>query len=156
MESHRQVIGSRITYIDGDIFSSSATCIINPVNTIGVMGAGLALEFKKRYPHMFQVYTKHCKSGALQVGRIMFYRAVGDDRIICLFPTKDDWRQPSKLDYIDRGLKAFCRHYQEWEIQSVAFPKLGCGLGGLDWEHHVQPMMERHLGELPIDISIYI
>jgi len=156
METYRPGVGSSLTYVEGSIFDSDATCIINPVNTVGVMGAGLALEFKKRYPHMFHVYTKHCKSGALQVGRIMFYRAVGDTRIICLFPTKEDWRQSSNLDYIERGLKAFVRHYQEWDIKSVAFPKLGCGLGGLDWEHHVQPMMEQHLSELPIDVSIYI
>ena len=156
MESHREIIESTLTYTEGDIFDSSATCIVNPVNTVGVMGGGLALEFKKRYPHMFHVYTKHCKSGALQVGRIMFYRAVGDTRIICLFPTKEDWHNPSSLNYIERGLKAFTQSYQEWEIQSVAFPKLGCGLGGLDWEHHVQPMMERYLSELPIEVSIYI
>jgi O-acetyl-ADP-ribose deacetylase (regulator of RNase III) len=156
MDSYREVDGSTITYTEGNIFDSSATCIVNPVNTVGVMGSGLALEFKKRYPHMFHVYTKHCNSGALQVGRIMFYRAVGDTRIICLFPTKEDWRNPSNLNYIERGLKAFTQSYQEWDIKSVAFPRLGCGLGGLDWEHHVQPMMERYLSELPIEISIYI
>jgi O-acetyl-ADP-ribose deacetylase (regulator of RNase III) len=156
MEINREVIGCGITYVAGDIFDSDVDCIVNPVNTVGVMGGGLALEFKKRYPHMFQMYTKHCNSGALQVGRIMFYRAVDDTKIICLFPTKDDWRNPSKLEFIERGLKAFTRHYQEWDIKSVAFPKLGCGLGGLDWEHHVRPMMEQHLGELPIEVSIYV
>lgn len=156
MEFDRGTVGSSINYVSGDIFESSDMCIVNPVNTVGVMGGGLALEFKKRYPHMFHVYTKHCKSGALQVGRIMFYRAVGDTKIICLFPTKKDWRDPSQLDYVERGLKAFIQSYQEWDIKSVSFPRLGCGLGGLNWEYHVQPLMEQYLNELPIDTTIYI
>jgi len=155
MEPTLQVLGN-ITYRSGNLLDSSMQCLVNPVNTVGVMGAGLAKQFKHVYPHMFETYTRKCKTGALKTGRIMFYRAHEDPHIICLFPTKEHWRSPAKIEHIEDGLKAFVKYYAEWNITSVAFPKLGCGLGGLDWEHHVQPLMSRYLGELPIPVEIYI
>lgn len=156
MERTREDSRSNLIYITGDILTSSCHCLVNPVNTVGVMGAGLALDFKRAYPHMFEVYKRACDKEQLRPGRIMFYRMKDAEHIICLFPTKQHWRNPSKLEYIENGLRAFTKYYEEWGITSAAFPKLGCGLGGLDWPHHVQPLMERYLGDLNIPIEIYI
>jgi O-acetyl-ADP-ribose deacetylase (regulator of RNase III) len=120
------------------------------------MGKGLALQFKQAYPQMMISYVENCRSGALSPGRLMFYSPTDVSKILCLFPTKQHWHEKSKLEYIERGLVAFSKYYSEWEIDSVAFPKLGCGLGGLNWEYHVKPMMELHLSKLPIQIEIYV
>lgn len=147
-----------IDYITGNIFDTNAQCLVNPVNTVGVMGAGLALKFKRQYPHMFNMYKLHCNSGTLKVGSLMFYKSSVEknSKIICLFPTKEHWKNPSKIEYIKLGLQSFVQYYQEWNITSVAFPLLGCGLGGLDWEHEVQPLYIKYLSPLPINVSVYI
>ena len=141
-----------IEYIEGNIFDSPMQVIVNTVNTVGVMGKGLALEFKKRYPAMFVVYKRACEKHSFKVGKLMTYTA--PDHIILLFPTKENWRYPSKLSYIETGLKHFCENYAQRGITSIAFPKLGCGNGELDW-NEVRPLMERYLKGLPIDICIY-
>ena len=142
-----------IEYIEGDIFESPAQVIVNTVNTVGVMGKGLALAFKKRYPDMFERYKQACDNNSLTIGKLMlFYEA---DHWLLLFPTKEHWRNPSKLEYIEAGLQKFVRAYADKSITSVAFPRLGCGNGGLDWEE-VRPLMERYLSPLPIDIYIYV
>lgn len=145
-----------LTYVTGNILESDSYCLVNPVNTVGVMGKGLALDFKLAHPGMFDTYKRQCDKGAFKTGRIMFYREQKDSRVICLFPTKEHWKNPSKLEYVEDGLKAFVKYYDEWNITSAAFPKLGCGLGGLNWEYHVRPLMEQYLGKLPIPIEIYI
>lgn len=142
-----------IEYIQGNIFDSPAQVIVNTVNTVGVMGKGLALSFKKLYPDMFEVYKKACEKHQLTVGRLMLYQEA--DHWILLFPTKENWRNPSKLEYIERGLMKFVNTYAEKHITSVAFPKLGCGNGELDW-NMVKPLMEKYLKPLPIDIYIYL
>ena len=142
-----------VEYIEGDIFSSPAQVIVNTVNTVGVMGKGLALAFKKRYPDMFDKYRKACENHQLTVGKLMlFYEP---DHWILLFPTKDHWRYPSKLEYIESGLKVFTSIYSEKNISSIAFPRLGCGNGELNW-NDVRPIMEKYLKPLPIDIYIYL
>lgn len=147
----RQLISVR-----GNIFDSDAQCLVNPVNTVGIMGAGLALEFKKRYPSMYESYKEFCKTKQLKVGQIIFYQSTEYDKIICLFPTKEHWKQSSQLSHIERGLMAFKTYYVDAGITSVAFPKLGCGLGGLNWDYHVQPLMEQYLSPLPIQVELYI
>lgn len=142
---------------NGDLLNSSCQCLVNPVNTVGIAGKGLALQFKKQYPSMFAMYRKNCFQGSLQIGNIMFYKQhKGDTRVICLFPTKAHWRNPSKLTHIELGLKVFVKYYKAWKIESAAFPKLGCGCGGLDWEFHVKPLMYKYLHNLPIYIEIYV
>lgn len=142
-----------IEYIEGDIFESPAQVIVNPVNTIGVMGKGLALEYKKRYPQMFEKYKSVCEKKQLTIGKLMLlYEA---DHWLLLFPTKENWRDQSKLEYIESGLQKFVQRYAQKNITSVAFPRLGCGNGGLDWED-VKPLMERYLKKLPIDVFIYL
>lgn len=142
-----------IEYIEGDILDSPAQVIVNTVNTVGVMGKGLALSFKKRYPDMFESYKKVCEKHQLTIGKLMLYKEA--DHWILLFPTKENWRNPSKLEYIEKGLMKFVSTYAEKHITSIAFPKLGCGNGELDW-NLVRPLMERYLKPLPIDVYIYL
>ena len=142
-----------IEYINGDIFESPAQVIVNTVNTVGVMGKGIALAFKQRYPDMFAAYREMCEKNQLSIGKLMLWNS--PDHMILLFPTKENWRNPSRVEYIERGLQKFVDTYADKNITSIAFPKLGCGNGELDWDE-VQPVMERYLRPLPIDIYIYL
>lgn len=135
----------------GSIFDAPAKVLVCPVNTVGVMGKGLALQFKQRYPEMYAQYRRHCASGALTIGRLWLYKPpTKDGQWVLCFPTKKDWRDPSQVLYIGVGLEKFAKTYAERGITSAAFPKLGCGLGGLDWHSQVRPMMVRFLEPLPI------
>ena len=142
-----------IKYIEGDIFSSPAQVIVNTVNTVGVMGKGIALEFKNRYPNMFETYKKMCEKHQLTIGKLAL--VYEPDHWNLLFPTKQNWRYPSKLEYIESGLVKFRQTYMEKGISSIAFPKLGCGNGELKWDD-VKELMEKHLKSLPIDIYVYL
>lgn len=124
---------------------------MNTVNVVGVMGKGIALEFKERYPDMYKAYKKLCDNHSLDVGKLHLWRAV--DHWVLNFPTKTTWRQPSKLDYVESGLEAFRRSYKQMGISSVSFPPLGCGNGNLDWGD-VRPLMEHYLNSL--DIPVYV
>lgn len=141
-----------IQYIKGDIFDSPAQTIVNPVNCKGVMGAGLAKQFKERYPYMYYTYRKACDANLLKPGKLMLHRA--EDHWILNFPTKDDWRNTSEIRYIESGLQKFVQTYQAHGITSVAFPPLGCGLGGLDFSL-VKLLFEKYLSSLPIDVYVY-
>lgn len=142
-----------IEYIEGDIFESPAQVIVNTVNTVGVMGKGIALSFKKRYPEMYERYKTVCEQGLLRTGKLMlFYES---DYWVLLFPTKENWRHPSKLEYIEAGLQKFVQTYAAKGITSIAFPRLGCGNGELKWDD-VRPLMEKYLKKLPITVYIYL
>ncbi len=142
-----------ITYIVGDLFSSPAQVLVNTVNTVGVMGKGIALTFRKVYPEMYDEYRCRCRSGQLDIGSFYLYKA--SNKWILNFPTKKHWRARSKIQYIEKGLQKFVEAYETEGIKSISFPMLGCQHGGLDWED-VQPVMERYLADLPADIHIYI
>lgn len=142
-----------ITYIKGDIFNSPAQVLVNTVNTVGVMGKGIALEFKNRYPEMFKVYQKECDEKNFDIGNLLLWKK--EDKWVLLFPTKKHWRSKSEIYYIEKGLDKFVQTYEALGIESIAFPRLGCGNGGLDW-NVVQPIMEKHLKDLPIRIYIYV
>lgn len=142
-----------IEYIEGNIFTSPAQVIVNTVNTVGVMGKGIALSFKKRYPQMFEVYRKACDKHQLTIGKLMLFYA--PDHWVLMFPTKEHWRNPSKLEYLEAGLKKFVNTYADKRITSIAFPKLGCGNGELAWDS-VKPIMEKYLKPLPITVYIYM
>lgn len=142
-----------IEYIEGNIFESPAQVIVNTVNTVGVMGKGLALSFKQRYPDMFNKYKIACEKHQLTIGKLMLFYE--EDHWLLMFPTKENWRNPSKIEYIEKGLMKFVSTYADKNITSIAFPRLGCGNGELDW-NEVKPLMERYLKKLPIDIYIYI
>ena len=143
-------MANSLIYLNGDIFSSPAEVIVNPVNTAGVMGKGLAADFKKKYPNMFAIYKKNCEDKLFDVGKLMLTSEI--DYRVLLFPTKKHWKSPSKVDYIEAGLKKFVDTYDEKKITSIAFPPIGCGLGGLSWENQVKPLMERYLSDLPLNI----
>jgi O-acetyl-ADP-ribose deacetylase (regulator of RNase III) len=143
-----------ITYVESDIFSSPAQTLVNTVNTVGVMGKGIAKTFKSIYPEMYEEYRQWCESGELSIGSLFLYRTA--HKWVLNFPTKRHWRQASRLADIAAGLDTFCQTYADEGITSIAFPQLGCGNGGLDWERQVRPVMERSLGSLPVDIYIHV
>jgi len=142
-----------ITYLKGDIFTSDARVIVNTVNCKGVMGKGLALAFKQKYPDMFATYVQECKTGKLQIGRPTIY--LKSTPWILNFPTKNHWRFPSKLEYIEKGLIFLGKQYKKAGITSIAFPKLGAQNGLLSWDE-VGPLMAKYLSQLDIPVSIYI
>ena len=142
-----------IRYVKGDIFNSQMETIVNPVNCVGVMGKGLALEYKRRYPALFLSYKSACARKLIIPGRVYVSRQ--QDKKVLLFSTKDHWKDPSKYEYIDSGLSYFAKNYKDLNIQSCAFPRIGCGLGGLDWEK-VKALLEKHLGDLDIEIEVYV
>jgi O-acetyl-ADP-ribose deacetylase (regulator of RNase III) len=118
-----------------DIFQCDAEALVNPVNTVGVMGKGLALQFKNRYPEAFDAYVRACACGDLQPGRVWAFethRAPGP-RFIVHFPTKRHWREASRMDDIESGLVDLVRWVDENAVRSLAIPPLGAGLGGLLW-----------------------
>ncbi|MDB8803597.1 macro domain-containing protein [Romboutsia sp. 1001216sp1] len=141
-----------IEYLDGTVFNSPAKTIVNTVNCAGVMGAGIALEFKLRYPRMYEEYTKQCENKEIKVGIPKIYEHC-NDRWIMNFATKGHWRFPSKIQWIESGLKYFAQNYEKRNIESIAFPKLGTHNGGLDWEE-VKVLMEKYLGDLNIPVYI--
>jgi O-acetyl-ADP-ribose deacetylase (regulator of RNase III) len=141
----------------GSIFDSDTQCLINPVNCVGVMGKGLALEFKKEFPSMFPFYRKHCLQGDLRYGTVGFYVEKSRlDKIVCLFPTKMHWRDRSTVGIIDASLRAFVKYAPTMKIKSAAFPKVGCGLGGLHFDYQVMPLLERHFFNSTLQIEVYI
>lgn len=143
-----------ITYVVGDIFRSPAAVLVNTVNTKGVMGKGLAKDFKALYPEMFRRYQQLCENGSLDVGKLFLHRGAG--KWVLNFPTKKDWKHPSKVEYIEAGLKAFVDGYARNSITSIAFPQLGCGHGELNWAAQVQPLMEHYLSKVPIPVFIHL
>ena len=143
-----------ITYVVCDLFESPARVLVNTVNTVGVMGKGIAKQFKQVYPDMFREYQEICESRKFEVGDLWLYKTA--NKWVLNFPTKKHWRQPSRIDYIESGLEKFVATYHVYGITSVSFPFLGCGNGELDWETQVQPVMERYLKELPIDVFIHL
>lgn len=142
-----------LTYLRGDLLSSPAQVQVNTVNVVGVMGKGIALQFKNKYPEMFKSYRQICEKHLFDVGNLYLWKS--SKKWILLFPTKKHWRNPSKIEYIESGLKKFVENYDRLGIESIAFPKLGCGNGNLDW-NIVKPIMEKYLKPLPINIYIYI
>lgn len=141
-----------IKFIKGNIFESKAHTLVNTVNCVGVMGRGLAKEFKIRFPKMAKEYFKACKRGELRSGRPFLYEDLMNN-VLC-FPTKDNWKGPSKYEFIEAGLKTVAENYERWGLRSIAFPPLGCGLGGLDWQR-VKSLIVKYLGKLPIEIEVY-
>jgi O-acetyl-ADP-ribose deacetylase (regulator of RNase III) len=141
-----------ITFLESSVFDSPAQTLVNTVNTVGVMGKGIAKEFRSRYPDMFREYKRLCDDGKLRLGRLHLWRS--DTRWVLNFPTKTTWKLPSKIEYIEAGLAKFVDTYKEIGIASVSFPPLGCGNGQLNWDD-VRPVMEHHLGRVTIPVYIH-
>ncbi len=142
-----------IKYVKTSIFDSPAQTLVNPVNCVGVMGAGLALEFKKRYPEMFDLYKFRCRTGHVAIGQLDLHE--GKDKWILNFPTKYRYDDNSKYHYLFAGLDAVNHTVKDYGITSIAFPKLGCGLGGLDWTV-VKAIMTEYLSALDIPVYIHV
>lgn len=142
-----------LSYLKGDLLSSPAQVQVNTVNTVGVMGKGIALQFKNKYPKMFLDYQQACNENKFDVGNLFLWKS--EMKWILMFPTKKEWKNPSKIEYVEEGLKKFVINYDKLGIESIAFPKLGCGNGKLDWKD-VKPLMEKYLKPLPITVYIYV
>jgi len=145
-----------LTYTQGNLLEADVDALVNTVNTVGVMGKGIALMFKEHFPENFHAYEAACKRKELQVGHMFVTKRhdlVGPKWIIN-FPTKKHWRQPSKLAWIESGLADLRRVIVENGIKSIALPPLGSGNGGLDWSE-VRPLVGQALGALP-DVRIVV
>ncbi len=142
-----------IRVLIGDMFDSEAQTLVNTVNCVGIMGKGIALEFKKRYPDMFEDYAKRCKSGQVSLGTPYLYRSLLLPWILN-FPTKGHWKAVSKLSDIIAGLNLLERNYKEWGITSIACPALGCSNGQLEWRV-VGPTLFQRLSLLEIPVDLY-
>ena len=141
-----------LTYIYTSLFDSPAQTLVNTVNTVGVMGKGIARTFRDRYPVMFAEYRQLCERGDLAVGNLHLWK--GDDRWVLNFPTKTTWRLPSKLEYVEKGLETFVQNYEKMGVVSASFPPLGCGNGNLDWVD-VKPIIEDYLGKVSVPIYVH-
>lgn len=139
-----------IQHARGDILAADVEALVNAVNTVGVMGKGLALQFKRAYPDMFDSYREAARRGELSPGRMHVWptRTDGNPRYIINFPTKRHWRSASRLTDIETGLASLVETVVGLGVSSLAIPPLGCGHGGLDWGR-VRPLIEEALAALP-------
>lgn len=141
-----------LIYRRTSLFESTAQTLVNTVNCVGVMGKGIAREFKDREPDMFAAYKRICDQGKLTPGKLWLWK--GADQWVLNFPTKVHWRHPSKIEWVESGLQKFADNWEKLGVRQISFPRLGCGNGGLDWDE-VKPLMERYLA--PLDrVQVYI
>ncbi|MBQ0160200.1 MAG: macro domain-containing protein [Bacteroidales bacterium] len=145
-----------IEYTIGNIFESDAEALVNTVNTVGVMGKGVALQFKKMYHYNFKSYAEACKRGDVQIGKMFVVRDSNlmSEKTIVNFPTKTDWRLPSEYEYIEKGLEDLVNVIKTYQIKSIAIPPLGAGNGGLQW-WKVKQMINDKLAESNARVIIY-
>lgn len=168
---------SRVQEIEnGDMFTSNRQTLTNAVNTYGVMGKGIALQFKKNFNGMYVEYKEKCKNGEVKLGEPYLYKPPryknkqyelftwdnsqeepfvdSSQKWVLNFPTKKHWRSPSRLDTIQNGLQYLREHIEQWGIESLAVPALGCGEGGLSWEE-VRPVLIEGLERLRVEVELY-
>ena len=145
-----------IEFLARNILAADVEAVVNPANAHGVMGAGLALQFKNKYPRMFAEYKHRCAAGEFGPGQVMPVKvADSNPQWVLNFATKDHWRDPSKIEYIERGLADLRRAILSLKLTSVAIPALGCGLGQLDWPT-VRARIEDFASTLPkIRVLVY-
>ena len=139
--------------VEGNIFNSNKQVIVNTVNCVGVMGKGIALECKLRYPEMFKAYKKYCDQKKLLPGTLQLWK--NSDPWILNFPTKIHWKDPSKFEYLEKGLDKFINTYNQKGIKSISFPLLGASLGGLPEDKVFQLMKNRLENILDLDVEVY-
>ena len=141
-----------IKFLKGNMFDSKAEALVNTVNCEGYMGKGIAYQFKQRFPENDKKYVEKCRTGELRPGTILCVSE--GDRIIVNFPTKDKWREPSRIEYIIDGLKSLKKEIEEHHIKSIAIPPLGCGNGGLLWDE-VKKYIVNELQDVESDVYLY-
>ena len=141
--------------IKGNIFTTKCSTIVNTVNCVGVMGAGIAYEFRLRYPVMYEKYKEHCRNNLIDIGKLWIYKSETDKKWILNFPTKYHWRYPTKEEYLVKGLEKFVNTYNVKGIKSIAFPLLGASNGGLKEEQSLE-IMKKYLDPIKdIKIEVY-
>lgn len=140
----------------GDILKIDAEAVVNTVNCVGIMGRGIALQFRKEFPENYEEYRKICDRGELKPGKMFVYdlHRLVYPRFVVNFPTKRHWKEQSRIEYIETGLKALVGEVQRLGIRSIAIPPLGCGLGGLNW-NIVRPMIEKSFSGLT-DVQVFL
>ena len=146
-----------ITYKVGNILESHSEALVNTVNTVGIMGKGIALSFKKTFPIVMKEYLKAIDLGLIQIGTVQVVKTdTITPKYIINFPTKKDWRHPSKVEYIDQGLKDLVLKILEYDIKSISVPPLGCGNGKLKWEI-IKPLMLKYFDPISdkVDFTIF-
>lgn len=144
-------------FIKGNLLASSAQALVNTVNTVGVMGKGIALQFKEQFPNTFKLYADAAKKGEIKIGKMFVTQeaTTEGEKIIINFPTKTEWFRKSQYSYIEDGLADLQRVLQKYQIHSIAIPPLGCGNGGLDWEK-VKVMIQDSLANLQnVEVTVY-
>jgi O-acetyl-ADP-ribose deacetylase (regulator of RNase III) len=144
-------------FIKGNLLEAKTQALVNTVNTVGVMGKGIALQFKEAFPVNFKIYAAACKKKELQPGKLLVVKeqTLQGEKIIINFPTKTEWYLKSKYEYVEEGLKALVDVIKEYTIESIAIPPLGCGNGGLKWDK-VKALIEKYLGDLKqLHIEVY-
>ncbi len=144
-------------FLTGNLLTAPTQALVNTVNTVGVMGKGIALQFKERFPVNFKLYEKASKTGEVKTGKMFVVKenTLEGEKIIINFPTKTEWFKKSQYPYIEEGLKDLAKVIDEYQIKSIAIPPLGCGNGGLNWDR-VKALMETYLSPLTgVDILIY-
>ena len=153
-------MSSVLEFIHGNIFEAEVVALVNPVNTVGVMSKGLALQFSKSFHEILPAYKDACKTGELVTGKVQVIelpRLAGmqGPKYVINFPTKQHWRNGSKIEFVQTGLHSLRKEIARHEIESIAIPSLGCGLGGLTWSD-VRTEIESALGELTeVQIVVY-
>src|ERR1700750_847473 len=146
-----------IEHRTGDILQTDAEALVNTVNCVGIMGRGIALQFKKAFPTNYEEYEKACHHNLVQPGKMFVHETnqLSNPRYIINFPTKRHWRGKSHIEDIESGLKALVQEIRARNIRSIAIPPLGSGLGGLDWTA-VRPLIERTLNAVPeVDAVVF-
>lgn len=145
-----------ITFTQGNLLEARAQALVNTVNTVGVMGKGIALMFKDRFGDNFRQYAAACKAGQVQTGKMFITEPAELDgpRWLVNFPTKQHWRSPSRLEWVAEGLQDLRRFLLDKQVKSIAIPPLGAGNGGLDWAA-VREQIEQALGDLDVEITVF-
>jgi O-acetyl-ADP-ribose deacetylase (regulator of RNase III) len=146
-----------LNFTSGNLLNSRCYALVNTVNTVGVMGKGIALQFKNEFPHNYKVYRNACETRQLQIGGLLTVKDSSlllGERLIINFPTKTHWRLSSEYTYVEQGLIALAKLIIEKNIKEIALPALGCGNGGLHWPI-VRAMICKHLEELYATVEIY-
>ncbi len=145
-----------IIYVSGNILEAKTESVTNQVNCAGVMGMGLAKQFADKYPSMLKDYRDACRQNALYPGQIHIYELhrTSPPFYIFNFPTKDDWNLLSELEYIEEGLNTMIKVLSALDIKSISIPKLGCGLGGLNW-NDVNLLIKKYLSDVGAEIKVY-
>jgi O-acetyl-ADP-ribose deacetylase (regulator of RNase III) len=146
-----------IVFKEGNLLESNAEALVNTVNTVGIMGKGIALQFKNEFHKNYKVYQAACKSKKLQTGDLLSVEdssLLYGDKTIINFPTKTDWRKPSEYSFIETGLRKLVLLIKEKQIKSIAIPPLGAGNGGLDW-NRVKALIIDYLKDVNCDVFVY-